>query len=127
MAKQSKPSNTLIPTETLERLTEEFYKVWLEMFPKKANNRQQYVSGLAGIQIALAYTVYVLMKEHRLPPQEAIHKLIKLKSSCTWEHRDPLFTHLFDTTTGRIKNHNKKSSIQKTARNFLMRMTEEAQ
>jgi DNA sulfur modification protein DndB len=37
-----------------ERLTEEFYKVWLELFPAKGFNRQIYVSGLAGIQIALA-------------------------------------------------------------------------
>jgi DNA sulfur modification protein DndB len=122
-----KVSNTLIPAETRERLTEEFYRVWLELFPEKAYNRQQYVSGLAGIQIALAYTVYLLTKEQRLPHRKAIHKLLKLKSSCTWEHHDPLFAHLFDPTTGRIKNHNKKCSIQKTARKFLMSLTEEAQ
>jgi len=121
-----KVSNTLIPAETRERLTEEFYRVWLEIFPVKAYDRQQYVSGLSGIQIALAYTVYLLTKEHRLPHRQAIHKLLALKSSCTWEHHDPLFAHIYDPTTARIKNHNKKSSIQKTARKFLMNLTEEA-
>lgn len=126
VGKTLKASNRLLPIGTLEGITEEFYKVWLEIFPVKAWNRQQYVSGLAGIQIALAYTVFLLNKEQKLPHRRAIHKLTSLKS-CTWEHHDSLFTHLLDTTTGRIKNHSKKCSIQETARKFLAKITEEVQ
>jgi DNA sulfur modification protein DndB len=125
--KTVKASNTLLPTATLEKRTEEFYKVWLELFPDRAWNRQEYVSGLAGIQIALAYTVFLLTKEHKLSHRKAIQKLRILKSTCTWSHHDPLFTHLFDLTTGRIKNHSKKCYIQKTARKFLLKITEEVQ
>lgn len=117
-------SNRLLPSETIVELSEEFYKAWQELFPVKASHRQQYVSGLSGIQIALAYTVYLLTKEQKLPHRKAIQKLTTLKSLCTWKHHDPLFSHLFDTTTGRIKNHSQKGSIKKTARKFLMKITE---
>lgn len=127
VGKETKMKNRRFSNSRQEKLTEEFYKVWLDLFPAKAYNRQIYVSGLAGIQIALAYTVFLLTKDNQMPHHMAIQKLLILKSSCTWKHSDPLFTHLFDNTTGRIKNHHTKRSIQETARRFMARITEEVQ
>ncbi len=127
VAKETKMNNREISSSRQEGLTEEFYMVWLDIFPAKGYNRELYVSGLAGIQIALAYTVFLLTKDEHMPYHMAIQKLLTLKSSCTWKHSDPLFTHLFDNSTGRIKKHHTKGSIQETARRFIARITEEVQ
>lgn len=121
------PSKPSLSIQSRERITEEFYKVWLELFPAQAENRSRYVTGLAGIQIALAYTVFLLTRDHHLTHRKAVHTLTTLKPSCTWKHDDPLFLHLFDHTSGRIKGHSKKSSIKATARQFIKRITEEGQ
>jgi len=125
--KEIKMKNSQVSNKTQEMLTEKFYKGWLDLFPRHACNRQKYVTGLAGIQIALAYTVFLLTKDHHVTYETAIQKLQTLKSSCTWKHDDPLFHHLYDQTTGRIKHHHKKSSIQQTARRMITRISEEVQ
>jgi DNA sulfur modification protein DndB len=127
VGKETKMNNRRFSNSKLEKLTEEFYKIWLDLFPAKGYNRQKYVSGLAGIQTALAYTVFLLTKDNHLSHENAIQRLLTLKSSCTWKHDDPLFSHLFDNTTGRIKKHHTKGSIQETARRFIARITEEVQ
>jgi len=119
VGKETRSSNRLLPMKALEGPTEEFYKTWLHLFPTGACNRKLYVSGLGGIQIALAYTVYLLSKDYKLTHRGAIQKLAILKSVCSWQHDDPLFTHLYDPTTRRIKNHGKKSALQETARQFI--------
>jgi DNA sulfur modification protein DndB len=125
--KETKMKNRLISIKTQERLTEKFYKGWSDLFPDHACNRQKYVTGLAGIQIALAYTVFLLTKDHHVSYENAIQKLQTLKLSCTWKHDDPLFHHLYDQTTGRIKHHHKRNSIQETARRMMTRISEEVQ
>ncbi|MGM0901806.1 MAG: DNA sulfur modification protein DndB [Bacillota bacterium] len=127
VGKENKMNNRRFSNSKLEKLTEEFYKVWLDLFPTKGYNRQIYVSGLAGIQVAIAYTVFQLTKDGHLSHEDAIQRLLTLKSSCTWKHDDPLFSHLFDNTTGRIKKHHTKGSIQETSRRFIARITEEVQ
>jgi DNA sulfur modification protein DndB len=123
VGKEPEPKNLLFSLPMQEAQTERFYKVLLEVFPVHAYNRQKYVSGLAGIQIALAYTVFLLTKEYSLSYERAIQKLLALKVCCTWQHDDPLFTHLFNHTTGRIQNHHTKGAIQETARRFIANIT----
>ncbi|MCM3585006.1 hypothetical protein M3182_04500 [Mesobacillus maritimus] len=108
----------------MEGPTIAFYQTWLQLFPSHAYNREKFVSGLAVIQIALAYTVYLLNKDYHLSHQDAINKLKLLKPVCTWEHNDDLFGHLYDHSTGRIKNISKKTTIKQTANQFIKRIVE---
>jgi DNA sulfur modification protein DndB len=96
-----------------------FFESWLKFFPKQMANRRKYVSGLTGTQVALALTVFHLTKNNSLPHLEAIKQLVRLKRLCTWKHDDPIFSHLYDPTNRRIKNHSSTTSIQKTAWKFF--------
>ncbi|EKN69266.1 hypothetical protein BABA_10401 [Neobacillus bataviensis LMG 21833] len=95
-----------------------FFETWQQIFPKQMANRRKFVTGLTGIQVALAYTVFHLTKNYSISHQEAIMQLSKLKKHCTWEHDHPLFTHLYDPGTRRIKHHSSTTAIQKTAWKF---------
>jgi len=108
----------------MEGPTIAFYQTWLQLFPSHAYNREKFVSGLTVIQIALAYTVYLLNKDYHLSYQDAINKLKLLKPICTWEHNDDLFSHLYDHSTGRIKTICKKTTIKQTANQFIKRIVE---
>ncbi|WP_251551240.1 DNA sulfur modification protein DndB [Neobacillus muris] len=96
-----------------------FFKSWQQLFPTHMADRKKFVTGLTGIQVALALTIYELTKQHSIPHLEAIPQLDRLKDSCTWKHNDPLFTHLYDPASRRIKHHSSTTSIQRTAWKFL--------
>ncbi|PLR95894.1 DNA sulfur modification protein DndB [Bacillus sp. T33-2] len=96
-----------------------FFEAWLKIFPRQMANRKRYVSGLTGIQVALAYTVYQLTKKPTINHKEAIKRLQSLKKHCTWKHDDPLFSHLYDPSTGRIKNHSTTTAIENTAMQMI--------
>lgn len=99
-------------------ISQSFFESWHELFPKQMGNRRKFVVGLTGIQVALAYTVFHLTKNYSISHQEAIKQLSSLKNYCTWKHDDPVFSHLYDSTTGRIKHHSSTTSIQRTAWEF---------
>ncbi|MER2190020.1 MAG: DNA sulfur modification protein DndB [Solibacillus sp.] len=80
--------------ETIQQIGLAFFKQWLLIFPKILQNRERYVSGLSGIQIALAHTVYKLVKEQHVSHLEAIAALSYLKG-CTWRRTDPLFNSMY--------------------------------
>lgn len=95
-----------------------FFESWLHLFPKQMSNRKKYVTGLTGIQVALALTIHELHKKYSIPHHEAIQQLKQLKQFCTWRHDDPLFSHLYDPASRRIKHHSSTTSIQRTAVKF---------
>lgn len=97
----------------------DFFESWLRLFPPRMADRSKYVVGLTGIQIALAYTVYLLTKEHGIKHKEAIDILHLLKKQCTWKHDDPLFKHMYNPATGRIRSHSTTTAIKKTSMKFL--------
>ncbi|MGG5255404.1 DNA sulfur modification protein DndB [Neobacillus sp. SM06] len=96
-----------------------FFESWQKLFPPQMANRKRFVSGLTGIQVALAYTVYLLTKKDTTSHLEAIHHVMMLKNYCTWKHDDPLFSHIYDPATGKIKNHSTTTAIETTAMNFI--------
>ncbi|MGC4379366.1 DNA sulfur modification protein DndB [Fictibacillus sp. Mic-4] len=96
-----------------------FFLKWLELFPSKMHDRKRYVCGLSGIQIALAYTVYLIKRYHQVTHQEAIDLLGILKDSCTWRHDDPLFATLFDSNKKLLINHSSITAITSIANKFI--------
>lgn len=113
------PSNRYIQAENIEATAIAFFNTWTAIFPRKPANRKKYVSGLSGIQIALAYTVYQLVRKNHETYPEAIQKLILLKNQCSWKANDPLFSHLYDPAAAKLKNHSGTTSIAKTAQKFV--------
>lgn len=108
-----------VSRQGVENIGEAFCLKWLELFPKRYGDRCRYVSGLSGIQISLALTVFRLVKKHKITYYEAIKRLVILKTACSWQHEDPLFEHLYDKTSGKVKNHASKKSIVQTSDTFL--------
>lgn len=106
-------------------IAESFFRTWIKLFPKKMADRNKYVSGLSGIQIALAYTVFILVRKYSIPHQEAIKMLLILKKYCSWEHTDPLFLHMYNPETGKITNHSSVTAIQKSAKAFFLKISSE--
>ncbi|WP_042349139.1 DNA sulfur modification protein DndB [Bacillus massiliigorillae] len=117
--KKGKPSSMYISIEDMENCGVQFFSMWKKIFPKKMENRKKYVSGLTGIQISLAYTVFLLRKDYGLPYNEAIDQLILLKAECNWSHVNPCFEHIFDAQTKKVKYHSDTLNIKRTAKNFL--------
>lgn len=112
------------PNEVLE-ISQAFFQSWQQLFPKQMANRKKYVTGLTGIQVALALTIYELTKRYSMPHLEAIKQLKDLKPNCSWKHDDPLFAHLYDPATRRIKHHSSTTSIQRTAFKFIAMLNTE--
>lgn len=107
------------------KIAKHFFEAWIGLFPRQLSNRKQYVSGLAGIQIALAYTVYTLTRNHPVSHIEAIGLLEGLNHRCSWKHNDPIFSHMYDAKTGQIRNHSTTTAIKKTMLEFLRVIEEE--
>lgn len=107
------------PPSEVPMISIAFFELWPKLFPRQIANRKQYVSGLTGIQVALAYTVYQLTKKYSISHLEAIQQLMLLKNHCTWKHNDPLFSHIYDPSSRKIKNHSTTTAIEKTAMNFI--------
>lgn len=72
-----------------------FFQTWLDIFPKKMNDRDKYVCGNTTVQIALAYAVYFLNNRYGLGYVETIQALRKLKS-CSWKADDHLFEDFYN-------------------------------
>ncbi|MBM7646383.1 DNA sulfur modification protein DndB [Scopulibacillus daqui] len=96
-----------------------FFESWLDVFPRNMHDREKYVTGLSGIQVATAYTVFQLANSCDLTYSEAINSIKKLTHHCTWLHSDPLFKNFYDSSTRRIKNHSSTSAIQKLSKKFM--------
>ncbi|MEK4711972.1 MULTISPECIES: DNA sulfur modification protein DndB [Sporosarcina] len=103
----------------------QFFQSWTGLFPRQMANRKQYVAGLTGIQIALASTVYALTREESITHLEAIDMLKLINKQCTWQHDDPLFAHMYDPSSKRIKSHSTTTAINKTVLEFLLVINEE--
>lgn len=100
-------------------ISKKFFEAWIEMFPKQMGNRHKFVSGLTGIQIALAKAVHQLVQTHSISYLDAINHLKVLKKHCSWQHNDPLFAHLYDPSSGKIKYYSSTTAMQKLAQQFL--------
>jgi DNA sulfur modification protein DndB len=111
--------------EKVPDVAESFFRTWKELFPKNMADRNKYVSGLSGIQIALAYTVFILIRKYSIPHREAIRMLLFLKKHCSWMHTDPLFRHMYNAETGKIANHSSVTAIQHTAKAFYLKIASE--
>jgi DNA sulfur modification protein DndB len=119
VAKWSESSNLYHHPDEMEEVAMAFFETWPKIFPKQSTDRKLYVSGITGIQIALAYTVNQLVHTHQITQQDAIKELVSLKKNCTWKHTDPLFSHLYDPLSRQIKSHSRINSIKHTASEFL--------
>ncbi len=106
-------------------VAESFFRMCIRLFPKTMANRNKYVYGLSGIQIALAYTVFILIRKYSIPHQEAIRMLLPLKKHCSWKHTDPIFAHMYNAETGKITNHSTVTAIQHTAKAFFVKIESE--
>lgn len=106
-------------------IAESFFRMYVRLFPKKMADRNKYVCGLSGIQLALAYTVFILIRKYSIPHQDAIRMLLPLKKHCSWKHTDALFTHMYNPDTGKISNHSTLTAIQHTAKAFFVKIESE--
>jgi DNA sulfur modification protein DndB len=96
-----------------------FFRNWQGIFPRQMADRKRYVTGLTGIQIALAYTVFHLTKKYTITYQEAFQLLKLIGKHCTWKHDDPLFMHIYDAKKRKVKDHSSTTAIKKTAMTFI--------
>lgn len=122
---QNTNKNTLpYPQQEVEQIAEAFFLKWLQIFPKKAHRRTQYVTGLTGIQVALALTVHHLTKEHRLSYPDAIEALNHLQQ-CSWQHNDPIFQFLFSDEKQSIVGHSNTYAIRRIKDRFVKMIEQE--
>lgn len=108
------------------QIAELFFLQWNKIFPKKATNRDIYVAGFSGIQIALAFTVFNLSIQNKISLQEAIQLLPLVNRHCTWKHNDPMFKHLFDEASKKVRRHSSTTAISKTMFEFLIAINKES-
>lgn len=112
------------PQHEVEQIAETFFLKWLQIFPKKAHKRSEYVTGLTGIQVALALTVYQLTKDQKLSYQEAIEQLTHLKQ-CSWRHADPMFHFLYSQEKNSLIGHSSSYAIRRLKDTFLQIIKQE--
>ena len=101
-------------------ISKQFFELWTSLFPRQMANRKVFVTGLTGIQIALASTVYSLTREKSITHLEAIKMLKYLNKQCSWKHNDPLFAHMYNASSKQIKGHSTTTAIKKTVLGFLL-------
>ncbi|WP_153720933.1 DNA sulfur modification protein DndB [Sporosarcina cascadiensis] len=106
-------------------IAEAFFASWPSVFPKNMADRKRYASGATGVQMALAYTVFTLTRERSISHKEAIRLLKVLKRHCSWRHDDPLFSHMYDKQSGRVRNHSNTTAVKRTMMKFLKVIHEE--
>ncbi|MDW0113131.1 DNA sulfur modification protein DndB [Sporosarcina saromensis] len=103
----------------MEEIAIQFFKKLQQIFPKQAANRKKYVSGISGIQIALAFTVFHYVRQEKKDYTEALRKLDCLKKICSWKHDDPLFAHMYDAEGKRITGHSGVTAVKRTALSLI--------
>lgn len=101
------------------KIAETFFKELNKMYPNKMADRKNYVIGLSGIQITLAYLVFYLVRDQKITHLEAIKQLHVLKKHCTFRHDDPIFSFMYDSTKKQLKNHSTSTTINKLMFAFL--------
>lgn len=106
-------------------ISETFFSSWQQLFPKQSTDRKKYACGVTGVQVALAFTVYTLMREQSLTHTEAIKQLQLLKKRCTWKHDDPAFSHMYNKQSKQVRNHSNSTAIKRTMLEFLLLIHEE--
>lgn len=106
------------PQHEVEQIAEAFFLKWLQIFPRQAHKRAKYVTGLTGIQVALALTVHHLTKSHKLSYLEAIEQLTHLKH-CSWAHSDPMFAFLYSKEKKRLVGHSNSYAINRIKNQFV--------
>ncbi|MFA8439114.1 DNA sulfur modification protein DndB [Pueribacillus sp. YX66] len=111
--------------EEVPIIAKAFLKSWLEIFPRKMHDRTQFVCGLTGPQVALAYTVYQLTKNQNMPYDFAINQLKKISDTCSWRHDDPLFRDFYEPASRRMKRHSSTTAIKKLSSIFIKLINEE--
>lgn len=100
-------------------IAEHFFKSLHAAFPKEMSDRKKYVIGLSGIQIALAYLFFYVVRELRISHLEAMQHIHILKKHCTFQHDDPLFDFMYDPTKKQLKNHSTTTAINHLMFAFL--------
>ncbi|WP_462413746.1 DNA sulfur modification protein DndB, partial [Neobacillus sp. Marseille-QA0830] len=123
--KKGEPNFGKYSSDEVTAISLAFFETWLQIFPTQMGNRKKFVTGMTGIQVALALTTHELTKRYSIPHLEAIRLLSRLKNYCTWKHDDPIFTHIYDSAIGRIKHHSSTTSIQRTAWKFFTILNKE--
>ncbi|PIC70810.1 hypothetical protein CSV77_05730 [Sporosarcina sp. P16b] len=106
-------------------IAEAFFASWLQLFPKRMTDRKNYACGVTGVQVALAYTVYMLTREQSMTHMEAIQQLQLLKKRCTWKHNDSAFDHMYNKPSKQVRNHSNSTAIKRTMLEFLLIIREE--
>ncbi|MCH7320659.1 hypothetical protein LZ480_02060 [Solibacillus sp. MA9] len=101
------------------KIAESFFAELFKAFPKEMYDRKKYVIGLSGIQITLAYLTFYLVRELRITHLEAIQHIHHLKKHCTFQHDDPLFRFLYDSSKKQLKNHSTTTAIKRLMLTFL--------
>lgn len=101
------------------KIAETFFNEINKMYPNKMKDRKNYVIGLSGIQLTLAYLVFYLVREQKITHLEAIQQLHVLKKQCTFKHDDPLFSFMYDANKNQLKNHSTTTAINKLMLAFL--------
>lgn len=112
------------PQQEVEQIAEAFFLKWLQIFPKNAHKRSKYVTGLTGIQVALALTVHHLTKHKKLSYYEAIEQLSHLKTF-SWEHTDPIFRFLYSQEKNCLIGHSSSYAIRRIKDEFVQIITKE--
>ncbi|MBD1383116.1 DNA sulfur modification protein DndB [Metabacillus arenae] len=117
--KEGEPKLKYCQREEVEPIAFKFFKTWCDIFPNGAGDRNRYVCGLSGIQVALAYTVFQLVSNQRCSYFQAIDELKKLKNKTSWKHKDLQFCEFYDPKQKRIRNHASQQSILKLTNLFI--------
>ncbi|RAK19830.1 DNA sulfur modification protein DndB [Anoxybacillus vitaminiphilus] len=124
--KEGEPVCKYCREEEVPDIAELFFTAWMHLFPKQAENRKKYVSGLSGVQIALAYTVYRLVAEEEKSYTEAIEHLKRLKEVTSWRHDDPLFAPFYDKKKKQVVRLSEQGKMKKLSELFLQEMKRKA-
>ncbi len=102
-----------------------FFESWEDVFPAEAWYAEGSVCSKSGVQLALAQTACNLSRGERIPYEAAFAQLTFLGNRCTWQPDDPLFSHMYDESSKRLKHHSSSTSIKRTMMKFLKVIEEE--
>ena len=116
--------NWHLDEQSIEQVGTVFFEKWLKLFPRQMNNRNKYACGLAGVQIALAQTVFMLTRLHNISHLEAIERLQQLNHICSWQITDPLFAHMYNSKKKALERHSSSTMVKRTTKRFLDALNE---
>ncbi|MBD7938356.1 hypothetical protein H9655_15080 [Cytobacillus sp. Sa5YUA1] len=120
--KKGNPSDYCKEDEVLA-VAKAFFLSWKKIFPKGMENRNKYICGLPGVQVALAYCVNRLKLKNDVDYFTAIQLLDKLQ--CNWKHQDAIVSHVYDHSIQKLKNVSSARNMKRTAHNLINLIEEE--